>query len=81
MSTKDPKLTQVSLTSTLAKKGFASIITKILIQIASKLGNVPWCPRISKSMSRGIMMIGMEIARDTSNKKNMIITYCSTVND
>ena len=30
----NPKITQVTLTTTLAKKGFTSILTKILIQIA-----------------------------------------------
>ena len=36
LKSQNPKITQVSLTTTLAKKGFASILTKILIQIASK---------------------------------------------
>lgn len=37
-------VTQVALETTLAKKGFNSIATKILLQIASKTGNVPWLP-------------------------------------
>ena len=43
----NPKVTQVTLTSTLAKKGFASILTKILLQIACKVGNVAWAPKVS----------------------------------
>jgi len=42
------KPTQFSLTSTLAKKNFNSIFTKILLQMAAKIGNKLWVPKLSK---------------------------------
>ena len=39
---------QVSLVSTMQKKGFASVFTKILLQMAAKLGNKLWVPKISR---------------------------------
>lgn len=69
LSVPNPKLSQITLSSTLAKKGFASIITKILIQISSKLGNIPWAPKISKTMSKGAMLMAIDICPDGKNKK------------
>lgn len=48
MKIDNPKVTQVTLTTTLSKKGFASILTKILLQITAKVGNTLWLPKISK---------------------------------
>lgn len=44
------KNSQVCLTSTLLKKGFNSILTKILLQIAAKVGNKLWVPKISQKL-------------------------------
>lgn len=76
----NPKLTQVTLTSTLSKKGFASILTKILIQIASKVGNTPWAPKVPASVNPKTMLIGIDYCKDTKNKNFNVIGYCSTIN-
>lgn len=59
LNASQPKLSQIALVSTLAKKGFASIVTKILIQISSKLGNTAWAPKIPKNFSKGSMIIAV----------------------
>ena len=76
----NPKVTQVVLTTTLAKKGFASILTKILLQIASKVGNVLWAPKISQSLIQKIMLIGIQKGKDTANPQSKIVGYCATLN-
>jgi hypothetical protein len=60
MKAQNPKVTQVALTSTLSKKGFASIITKILIQISSKIGNIPWAPKVPAAVPQKTILIGVD---------------------
>lgn len=68
--TNQSRITQVSLTSTLGKKGFASIVTKTLIQIACKVGNVAWAPQIPKVFAKNtFMLMGIDTAKDSANKK------------
>lgn len=51
---------QVSLTSTMQNKNFNSIVTKILLQMAAKVGNKLWVPKISSKLTgSGVMMIGI----------------------
>ena len=76
----NPKVTQVTLTTTLNKKGFASILTKILIQIASKVGNTPWAPKNPTSVNPKTMLIGIDFCKDTGNKKFNVVGYCATIN-
>lgn len=76
----NPKVTQVTLTSTLAKKGFASILTKILIQIACKVGNIAWAPKISNALGNKVMLVGIDHRKDKINSKSDVIGYCSTIN-
>jgi hypothetical protein len=80
LKAENPKLTQITLTSTLAKKGFTSILTKILIQISSKIGNIPWLPKLSSSLSNKTILIGIDICKDNLNKKLNVVAYCCTTN-
>ena len=42
------------------KKGFASIMTKILLQMAAKIGNKLWVPKVSSKIPvSGVMMVGI----------------------
>lgn len=63
MKSQNPKVTQVALTSTLGKKGFASILTKILIQISSKIGNIPWAPKLPTLLPQKTILIGVDSCR------------------
>ncbi len=57
---------QVTVSSSLERKGFASVFTKILLQMSAKVGNKLWVPRISsKVQGSGIMLIGMETTKDS----------------
>lgn len=76
----NPKVTQVTLVSTLSKKGFASILTKILIQIASKVGNTPWAPKLPSGVNPKTMLIGIDFCKDTVNKKYNVVGYTATIN-
>jgi aubergine-like protein len=57
---------QVTVSSNLEKKGSPSIFTKILLQMAAKVGNKLWVPRISpKIQNSGVMLIGIETTKDS----------------
>lgn len=47
------------------EKGYDSIITKIAIQMCTKLGGAPWTIRIPVG---GVMTIGFDVSKDTQNK-------------
>ena len=69
---------QVTVSSTLERKGFASIFTKILLQMSAKVGNKLWVPKISpKVQSSGIMFVGIETTKDAENGGRNIISYCA----
>jgi len=76
----NPKPTQVTLTTTLAKKGFASILTKVLLQISSKVGNVPWAPRVPSSLNPKTMLLGIDVCKDSAKKNYNVVAYCCTLN-
>lgn len=51
---------QVTVASTFQKKGFNSVFTKILLQMAAKVGNKLWVPKVpSKVLGSGVLMIGI----------------------
>ena len=77
VKSQNPKATQITLSSTLARKNFASILTKILIQISTKVGNVPWAPRIPSGVPQKTMLIGIDSCKES---KNNIIAYSCTTN-
>lgn len=57
---------QVTVSSNLEKKGFQSIFTKILLQMATKVGNKLWVPKVSlKVQNSGVMFIGIESTKDS----------------
>lgn len=80
LKAQNPKVTQVTLTTTFAKKGFASILTKILLQISSKVGNVPWAPKVSSAVNPKTLLLGVDVYKDTTNKNFNIVAYCATIN-
>ena len=67
------------MTSTIQKKGVKSIVTKILLQMATKVGNKLWVPKIPNKLtsSSGILMIGIENYGDQINKNMNILSFCS----
>lgn len=75
------KNSQVSLVSTLQGKNFASILTKILLQMAAKVGNKPWVPKVSSKLGgSGVMLVGIESCRDTTSSGMKVLSYCSSCN-
>jgi len=72
-------ITQVTLESTLAKKGFNSIATTLLIQIATKTGNVPWVPEPPKGLPNRLMIVGICSSADKESKNQSVIGFCATL--
>ncbi len=76
-----PKITQMTVDTTLKKKGFASVITKILIQMASKIGNAPWAPKPPKASGDKTMIIGVDTAADKVNNGTVVAFVATTASD
>lgn len=72
-------VTQMTLESTMNKKGFNSIATKILIQIAVKVGNTPWIPEPPKGISEKIMIMGIDSSTDKEARNQSVVGICCTV--
>ena len=69
---------QITLTTTMQKKGFQSIVTKILLQMSAKVGNKLWVPKVSNKLSSsGVLMIGIENYGVQENKSMNVISFCS----
>ena len=68
----------MTVQNTLNKKGFNSIITKILLQMASKVGNTPWLPKAPQAVGSKTMMIGIDTAADKV-QKGIIASYCASI--
>jgi aubergine len=63
------------------KKGFNSVMTKILLQMAAKVGNKLWVPRVSPRVpAAGVMMVGIENYGDQEDKGSNILAYCCNTN-
>lgn len=72
-------VTQITLESTLNKKGFNSIATKILIQIAVKVGNTPWMPEPPKGISDKLMIMGIDSSTDKESRGQTVIGVCASL--
>jgi len=66
----------MTVEGTLKKKGFASILTKILIQMASKVGNAPWAPKVPQSVGGKTMIIGIDTATGIGGT---YVAFCATI--
>lgn len=79
LGAKVSKISQISLTSTLNKKGFNSILTKILLQMAAKVGNKLWVPKVSDEVEQtGILMIGIDTYKHSERRGKSVLAFCST---
>lgn len=70
---------QVVLDSISQKKEFQSIATKVLLQMAAKVGNTLWLPSPSETFSKShVMLVGINSSAQSSSKKR--IGICATTN-
>lgn len=72
-------ITQIALEATLGKKGFNSIATKLLLQVATKTGNVPWVPDPPKSITSRMMIVGIDSSPDKEGKGQSVVGFCATL--
>ena len=70
-------VSQVAVESTLNKKNNQSIITKLLLQINAKVGNILWSPSAQINTS-GMMIVGID--NSCAGRKN-IVSLCGTYDD
>lgn len=70
-------LTQVVLESTLNKSGLPSVITKILLQIATKSGNVPWAPKHPKK-AKDVMLVGLDTLKSGGKRNVSLVATISS---
>lgn len=63
------------------QKEFNSIATKVLLQMAAKVGNTAWMPRPMDSLrDTKIMLVGVDSAAD-KNSRGKIIGFCASLNE
>jgi aubergine-like protein len=74
-------VSQIVTQFTLGRKEFNSIATKVLLQMAAKVGNTLWVPKPMESL-RGvrIMLVGVDSTAD-KNSKGKIIGFCASLNE
>ncbi len=73
-------LSQVMLASTLKHKNVQSILTKVLLQINAKLGNVLWAARLPRQVSK-TMLMGISVNKDGANPSQAAVGVCCSVNE
>lgn len=73
-------LLQVVQDGILKKKEFQSVATKVLLQIAAKVGNVLWVPRSKIVDGNKIMVIGINSTSQKNAKGKKRIGYCASIN-
>jgi len=61
-------VSQVVLQGTLEKRGFPTICSKLLNQIACKLGSTLWIPEVPKNIPKKTMLIGIDVDNNKLNK-------------
>jgi hypothetical protein len=62
--------------NTLRRKNVQSIVTKILIQIAAKRGNILWVPKPTFEITN-TMLVGFDQAKFG---KSYVLSICATIN-
>lgn len=72
-------LSQIVLTSTLEKKGYKSICSKLVQQIIVKVGSKLWVPELSKKLPQNLMLIGADICYDRVNKGRSVVAFCASL--
>lgn len=72
-------LSQIVLTSTLEKKGYKSICSKLVQQIIVKVGSKLWVPELSKKLPQNMMLVGADICLDRMNKNKSVVAFCASL--
>lgn len=72
-------LSQVILQGTLERKGFPAICSKLLQQIASKVGNVLWVAEPPHDLPPKMMLIGVDVSHDKSDKAKSVVAFCASI--
>ncbi len=72
-------LSQVVLHSTLEKKGFYQICSKVLQQMISKVGSKLWVAQPPEGLNEQTMLIGIDSSTDKVDKNKTVIGFCATM--
>lgn len=66
--------------NTLEKRNFTSICSKILSQIACKVGASLWVPKAPSDIKAKTILIGVDIENHKMDKNKKIVAVCATMN-
>jgi aubergine len=76
-----PIPSQVVLCGTIQRgKNLRSIINKVLIQIAAKIGGIPWTVDNLPFMDKPAMICGMDVFHSTALGKKSVLALTASVN-
>ena len=73
----NPVPSQVVLTSSVFKNTMA-VCSKIILQIAAKMGNSLWLPEMPERLPKDTMIIGADVFHNTFNRKQSVIGLCAS---
>ena len=73
----NPVPSQVVLTSSVFKNTMA-VCSKIILQIAAKMGNSLWLPEMPEKLPKNTMIIGADVFHNTFNRKQSVIGLCAS---
>ena len=70
---------QIALETFLQKREFATIATKLLLQMAAKVGNVLWVPRSEILVKNDVMVIGFNSGSEKSKAGKKRVAVCASI--
>ena len=73
-------LVQVVVDVILKKKEFQTVATKVLLQMAAKVGNVLWVPRTKLTSTNNIMLLAIHTSTDKGPNPKARLAYCVSTN-
>ena len=76
-----PVVSQVVMTSTINRgNNLKNIVSKVLIQICSKIGGIPWIVDSMPLLDKPTMICGIDVYHQTQQCKKSVMGFCSSYN-
>ncbi|EGR29830.1 paz and PIWI domain protein, partial [Ichthyophthirius multifiliis] len=81
LTNQKPIPSQVILTSTASNdKGLRTVVNKLLVQICSKTGGIPWVMSDMPFQDQPTMIVGIDVYHNISGKQQSILGFVATTN-
>ena len=72
-------LSQVVLLNTLNRKGYHQICSKLIQQVASKVGSKLWVARPPAGLYPSTMLIGVDVSPNKTDKSRSVVAFCASM--